>query len=150
MYKLILPQITDENIIDIKGGRSVYSISQVHLSPCPLTRDHMSFRHLLHEMTVPSYVPNDTYIVGGPGLQESASGQGNDTSDGSRVHENQHGPSMLILTGPNYSGKSVYLKQVALIVHMAHVGRYRSHLRKLSLWLLTHSALSRRIVRRLV
>jgi DNA mismatch repair protein MSH5 len=31
---------------------------------------------------------------------------------------------MLILTGPNYSGKSVYLKQVALIVYMAHVGSY--------------------------
>jgi len=29
---------------------------------------------------------------------------------------------MLVLTGPNYSGKSVYLKQVALIVYMAHVG----------------------------
>ena len=29
---------------------------------------------------------------------------------------------MLIMTGPNYSGKSVYLKQVALIVYMAHVG----------------------------
>ena len=29
---------------------------------------------------------------------------------------------MLILTGPNYSGKSVYLKQVALIVYMSHVG----------------------------
>ena len=29
---------------------------------------------------------------------------------------------MLLLTGPNYSGKSVYLKQIALIVYMAHVG----------------------------
>ncbi len=29
---------------------------------------------------------------------------------------------MLMMTGPNYSGKSVYLKQVALIVYMAHVG----------------------------
>ena len=83
-------------------------------------------RHLLHEMTVPSYVPNDTYIVGGPGLQESASEQGNGTSDGPIAHESQQGPSMLILTGPNYSGKSVYLKQVALIVYMAHVGRYVS------------------------
>lgn len=35
---------------------------------------------------------------------------------------------MLVLTGPNYSGKSVYLKQVALIVYMAHVGRYVSSL----------------------
>lgn len=31
---------------------------------------------------------------------------------------------MLILTGPNFSGKSVYLKQVALIVLMAHVGSF--------------------------
>jgi DNA mismatch repair protein MSH5 len=31
---------------------------------------------------------------------------------------------MLILTGPNHSGKSVYLKQVALIVYLAHVGSY--------------------------
>ena len=31
---------------------------------------------------------------------------------------------MLILTGPNYSGKSVYLKQVAVIVFLAHVGSF--------------------------
>lgn len=31
---------------------------------------------------------------------------------------------MLVLTGPNYSGKSVYLKQVALIIFMAHVGSF--------------------------
>jgi DNA mismatch repair protein MSH5 len=34
------------------------------------------------------------------------------------------GPSMLVLTGPNYSGKSIYLKQVALIIFMAHVGSF--------------------------
>jgi len=33
-------------------------------------------------------------------------------------------PSMMLLTGPNYSGKSVYLKQVALIVYMAHIGSF--------------------------
>ena len=31
---------------------------------------------------------------------------------------------MLMVTGPNYSGKSVYLKQVALITAMAHMGSY--------------------------
>lgn len=31
---------------------------------------------------------------------------------------------MLVMTGPNYSGKSVYLKQNALIVYMAHIGSY--------------------------
>lgn len=59
-------------------------------------------------------------------------------SDGSNIEADEHrgssshlqsnsaphkgGPSMLVLTGPNYSGKSVYLKQVALIIFMAHVG----------------------------
>ena len=31
---------------------------------------------------------------------------------------------MLVMTGPNYSGKSIYLKQVALIVYLAHVGSF--------------------------
>ncbi len=38
------------------------------------------------------------------------------------VPEGIEGPSMLLMTGPNYSGKSVFLKQTALIVYMAHVG----------------------------
>ena len=29
---------------------------------------------------------------------------------------------MILMTGPNYSGKSVYLKQVAMITYMAHIG----------------------------
>jgi len=33
-------------------------------------------------------------------------------------------PSIILLTGPNYSGKSVYLKQMALIVYMAHIGSF--------------------------
>ncbi|GKT39949.1 DNA mismatch repair protein MSH5 [Colletotrichum spaethianum] len=31
---------------------------------------------------------------------------------------------MLIVTGPNHSGKSVYIKQVALIVYLAHIGSF--------------------------
>ena len=29
-----------------------------------------------------------------------------------------------VLTGPNYSGKSIYLKQIAIIVFLAHIGSY--------------------------
>lgn len=67
---------------------------------------------MLHESTVPSYVPNDTYVLGGGGIQGTASGQENFSSEYQPVSDGYAGPSMLILTGPNYSGKSVYLKQV--------------------------------------
>ncbi|KAK5188141.1 chaperone ATPase hsp78 [Cryomyces antarcticus] len=105
--------MTQENVIDIKGGR-----------------------HPLQELTVPSYVPNGTHLVGGAGddfpkFSEEPSGADGpsqrpypDGSQGSATQQNENGPSMLLLTGPNYSGKSVYLKQVALIVFMAHIGRF--------------------------
>jgi len=40
------------------------------------------------------------------------------------VDDGENVPSMMLLTGPNYSGKSVYLKQVALIVYMTHIGSF--------------------------
>ncbi len=56
-------------------------------------------RHLLQEQTVEVFVPNDTDVGAAHG----------------RVN---------VVTGPNFSGKSVYLKQVALIVFLAHVGSF--------------------------
>lgn len=90
-----------------------------------------SSRHALQELTVPAYVPNDTFLVGGPGPPDPTEFQevqaGNDEATREVFQKTidsdaLEGPSMLIMTGPNYSGKSVYLKQVALIVYMAHVG----------------------------
>ena len=85
-------------------------------------------RHPLQELTVPSYIANDTFLVGGCGINGEAC-DADDTGDSALRHlrqtsivETVEGPSMLLMTGPNYSGKSVYLKQVALIVYMAHVG----------------------------
>ncbi|XP_031553158.1 mutS protein homolog 5-like [Actinia tenebrosa] len=56
-------------------------------------------RHPLQELCVNQFVPNDT-------SKEKDKGR------------------MTILTGPNASGKSVYLKQVGLIVFMAHIGSF--------------------------
>ena len=90
-----------------------------------------SDRHALQELTVAAYVPNDTLLVGGPGSTDSTIIQGvqpgssepmKETSRQTASRDDFQGPSMLMMTGPNYSGKSVYLKQVALIVYMAHVG----------------------------
>lgn len=52
-------------------------------------------RHAIQELFLPSFIPNDLRARGGD------------------VH---------VITGPNCSGKSVYCKQVALIVILAHVG----------------------------
>ncbi|KNH07436.1 mutS protein [Perkinsela sp. CCAP 1560/4] len=38
--------------------------------------------------------------------------------------EAQDGPAVSILTGANGSGKSIYLKQVALLAYMAHIGSF--------------------------
>lgn len=82
---------------------------------------------------MPSFIANDTSLRGGEAHGEVASdaGQGHGhenqalaSSASCHAYAHDSNPSMLILTGPNYSGKSVYLKQVALIVYMAHVGSF--------------------------
>ncbi|KAL9011247.1 MAG: hypothetical protein Q9173_003891 [Seirophora scorigena] len=102
-YKLARPRMTGENILHIKGGR-----------------------HPLQELTVPSYVANDTFIHGGGGISSHVNESGNNERQTvvspAAVHGTQDQASMLMMTGPNYSGKSVHLKHVALIVYMAHVG----------------------------
>ena len=73
-------------------------------------------------------MPNDTFLVGGLGTnsldQEYEGLNENRGGISQSIHgpKTCEGPSMLMMTGPNYSGKSVYLKQVALIVYMAHIG----------------------------
>ena len=55
-----------------------------------------SGRHPIQEITVDDFVPNDTFL------------------DGDR--------NVAVVTGPNSSGKSVYLKQIGLLTYMAHIG----------------------------
>ncbi|OIW34509.1 hypothetical protein CONLIGDRAFT_650938 [Coniochaeta ligniaria NRRL 30616] len=95
-YHWTAPKMTMENTIDIRDGR-----------------------HPLQELVVSSFIDNGCQISGGHG-KEAQPGEEPQPSQGKGLL----GPSMLILTGPNHSGKSVYLKQVALIVYLAHVGSY--------------------------
>jgi len=129
-YGWTAPQMTYSNIIEIVGGR-----------------------HPLQELLVPSFIPNDCFIEGGNGSDEkeaeSCVGEGDDMSENGNLHnetdigkkegsgegeimeeesmgfeDRNERPSMLILTGPNSSGKSIYMKQVAIIVYLAHIGSY--------------------------
>lgn len=85
-------------------------------------------RHPLQELIVPSYVPNDAYLVGGQAdsaeTQRPSSEYSSLTASVTAAGPTPAGPTMLMMTGPNYSGKSVYLKQIALIVYLAHIGSF--------------------------
>lgn len=82
----------------------------------------------MQELTVSSFVPNNIFLLGGAGSDIPS--QKNEIHTDPRIDHNKEisdpdgtsAPSMLMMTGPNYSGKSVFLKQTALIVYMAHVG----------------------------
>lgn len=92
-YKMSAPHMTAANVIQIEGGR-----------------------HPLQELVVPSFIANDTLLLGGLGDEED---------DRSIITDQMRDlPSVMVMTGPNHSGKSVYLKQVALIVFLAHIGSY--------------------------
>jgi DNA mismatch repair protein MutS len=69
-------------------------------------------RHPVVEQSLPAgfFVPNSTYL----GREDNQDNQDN----------NKNSPDLIILTGPNASGKSCYLRQVGLIQLMAQVGSY--------------------------
>lgn len=69
-------------------------------------------RHPLQELVVSAFIENDTTIVGGDDEEMTS----------------EKAPSILLLTGANYSGKSVYLKQAFVQSSVADIGRsYRLH-----------------------
>ena len=71
------------------------------------------------------YITNDAFLVGGKRDQRRERSQTLERDESpSRAPSDVDGPSMILLTGPNYSGKSVYQKQVALAVYMAHIGSF--------------------------
>ncbi|AUV80688.1 DNA mismatch repair protein MutS [Salinigranum rubrum] len=69
-------------------------------------------RHPVVEQTT-EFVPNDLYMGGGVAAsRERAGGHANEERD------------FLIVTGPNMSGKSTYMRQAALITLLAQVGSF--------------------------
>lgn len=100
-YNLSRPQVKEQNVLSIREGR-----------------------HILQELTVPAFVMNDTCLEGGSGNASGDLAAQSAIEDPSQRRGRTATPSTIILTGPNYSGKSIYLKQVAIITYMAHVGSF--------------------------
>ncbi|OJA09631.1 hypothetical protein AZE42_01410 [Rhizopogon vesiculosus] len=86
------PQMTVDRIIDIDQGR-----------------------HPLQEQVVDIFVPNNAQLVAGVGFGASAEQQ-------TDIDHLSTWSSIVLCTGANACGKSVYLKQVALIQYMAQIG----------------------------
>ncbi|KAI9322167.1 DNA mismatch repair protein MutS [Dichotomocladium elegans] len=104
LHNYVQPELTLDNRVEITQGR-----------------------HPLHELTVDVFIPNDTILVGGLGLRPSEQTEGSRmtvSADGERDDEDTIRASVALLTGANFSGKSVYVRQVALIVYMAHIGSF--------------------------
>jgi DNA mismatch repair ATPase MutS len=81
-------------------------------------------RHILQEKVVSNFIPNDTLLAGGEGESATDQQEISSVAPQYRTEDGSVVPSMILVTGPNFSGKSVYLKQVAIIVFMAHVGSF--------------------------
>ncbi|KAJ3865547.1 muts domain V-domain-containing protein [Lentinula novae-zelandiae] len=97
-YDYQRPVMVEDNIIDIVQGR-----------------------HPLQELVVDTFVPNDARITGGDGYFSIFT----NTSEVDTQLEENHlklWHSVLLCTGANACGKSVYLKQIALIQYMAQIG----------------------------
>ncbi|GBE85060.1 hypothetical protein SCP_0702460 [Sparassis crispa] len=92
------PQMTEDNILDIKQGR-----------------------HPLQEIVVDTFVPNDAFLVGGAGVDSDVPEYLSEINS-DEIERRQEQNSIIICTGANACGKSVYLKQVALIQYMAQIG----------------------------
>ncbi|KAJ7505221.1 muts domain V-domain-containing protein [Mycena galericulata] len=91
-FNYVRPEMVDDNIIDIKQGR-----------------------HPLQEQVVDTFVPNDAHLAGGSGNRSVLVGD-------EATNEAEEWNSVVLCTGANACGKSVYLKQVALIQYMAQIG----------------------------
>ncbi|KAG5638725.1 hypothetical protein H0H81_010708 [Sphagnurus paluster] len=87
------PQMVEDNIIDIRQGR-----------------------HPLQDQVIDTFVPNDARLVGGAGM--GVTFHSPDDSEDAEAEWN----SILLCTGANACGKSVYLKQIAIIQYMAQIG----------------------------
>ncbi|KAL4976360.1 hypothetical protein BDW66DRAFT_53166 [Aspergillus desertorum] len=96
-YNLVRLKLSEDGIIRIRGA------GNSHARLVALTRSD-SLSHLLQELTVSSYVPNDTLVR----RQTGTRGRSQHVPEPPRIGSNQR---MMLLTGPNYSGKSVYMKE---------------------------------------
>ncbi|KAF9783468.1 muts domain V-domain-containing protein [Thelephora terrestris] len=118
VYEEALTQICDlcaelDCLLSFAQAARTYNLNMPDMCEGNVTKI-IKGRHPLQELVVDTFVPNDVHIVGGPPTPIVSGEQG----DG----QEEEAPNVVICTGANACGKSVYLKQTALIQYMAQIG----------------------------
>lgn len=121
----------DDPVLKIKNGRHplVERLVDAFIPNSTILVDEYYFTlsRLMNELT---QLPAARVQIGGRGVGSESSEGG--SSDRAKDETNDDRPkqpggmrtdSIMIVTGANYSGKSVHLKAVALITFLAHIGK---------------------------
>lgn len=110
-YNFRRPQMSEENVTDIKQGRyGAFSVKPPGSVANLFFFSFLSYRHPLQEQTVDTFVPNDILIVGGAGIGSYPAvhvgeGDGDNSNLMSEGVSSILGNSVVICTGANACGK---------------------------------------------
>ncbi len=103
LHNYCRPQVADEGVLQIRDGRH------------PV---------LEQQLVQERFVPNDTSLSSGSGLQSAPNSQTEDQSRLTSAATEEKFPQIALISGPNMAGKSTYIRQVALITLLAHTGSF--------------------------